>query len=74
LGENIKGNEMASMQEKKHMFILVGNHRGKKPKHRWEDNIKMDPNEIGCSCVVWFQLTRDRINRLITMVMNLWVM
>jgi hypothetical protein len=29
---------------RRNMCILVGNHRGKKPKHRWEDNIKVDPN------------------------------
>lgn len=33
----------------------------------------MDPKEIGCNSVVSIQLTQDRVNRLINMVMNLWV-
>jgi hypothetical protein len=31
--------------------VSVGKHEGKgplgRPRHRWEDNIKMDPKEIG---------------------------
>jgi len=32
--------------------VLVGKSEGKrplgKPRHRWEDNITMDPQEVGC--------------------------
>ena len=28
--------------------VLVGKSGGKRPRHRWEDNIKMDLQEVGC--------------------------
>jgi hypothetical protein len=28
--------------------LLVGKPEGKKPRLRWEDNIKMDLQEVGC--------------------------
>ena len=44
--------------------VLVGKPEGKRPlgKHwpRWEDNIKMDLQEVGCGCMDWIELTRDR--------------
>jgi hypothetical protein len=37
--------------------VLVGKHEGKdplaRPKHRWEDNIKMDPKEVGWVGLCW---------------------
>jgi hypothetical protein len=37
--------------------LLVGNSEGKRPlgtsRHRWEDNIRMDLNEIGWEVVDW---------------------
>jgi hypothetical protein len=48
--------------------ILVEESEGKRPvgryKCRWEDNIKMDLNEIGCEDVNWIhvsQVTNDRL-------------
>jgi hypothetical protein len=45
--------------------ILVGRPEGKRPlgrpRHRWEDNIKMDLREIGIDGVNWIQLARDRV-------------
>ena len=29
-------------------------------KHRWEDNIKMDLEELGGSCGDWMELAQDR--------------
>ena len=40
--------------------VLVGKPEGKKPlgrpRHRWEDNIKMDLQEVGGSCGDWMEL------------------
>jgi hypothetical protein len=54
--------------------ILVGRPLGR-PRHRWEDNIKMDLGEIGFGDVDWIHLAqdRDRWRALVNMVMNLWV-
>jgi hypothetical protein len=39
---------------------LVGKHVGKRPigrpRRRWEDNIKMDLQEVGCGCMDWIEL------------------
>ena len=31
-----------------------------RPKRRWEDNIKMDLQQVGCGGVDWIQLAQDR--------------
>jgi hypothetical protein len=40
--------------------VLVGNPEGKRPlgrpKRTWEDNIKMDLQEVGCGGVDWAHL------------------
>jgi len=28
--------------------------------HRWEDNLKMDLEEVGCGGMDWIELTQDR--------------
>jgi hypothetical protein len=30
-----------------------------RPRHRWEDNIKMDLQEVGCGGVDWIELAQD---------------
>jgi len=44
--------------------VLVGKPEGKRPygrpRHRWEDNIKMDLQEVGCGGMDWIQLAQDR--------------
>jgi hypothetical protein len=44
--------------------ILVGKPERKRPvrrpRHRWEDNIKMDLGETGWGGMVWINLTQDR--------------
>jgi hypothetical protein len=58
--------------------ILVGKPEGKRPlrrpRHRWEDNIKMDLREIRFEGVDWIHLAqnRDHQQALVNMVMNLW--
>jgi hypothetical protein len=31
-----------------------------RPRRRWEDNIKMDLQEVGCGVVDWIELAEDR--------------
>jgi hypothetical protein len=44
--------------------ILVRKAEGKRPlgrpRHRWEDNIRMDPREIWWEDVDWMHLAQDR--------------
>ena len=44
--------------------VLVGKPEGKRPlgrpRRRWEDNIKMDLQEVEGSCGYWMELARDR--------------
>jgi hypothetical protein len=57
--------------------ILVGRPEGRRPlggpRHRWEDNIKMDLWEIGFGDVDWIYWAqdRDRWRALVNTVMNL---
>jgi hypothetical protein len=59
--------------------VLVGKPEGKrpfgKPRHRWEDNIRMDLQEVGCGGMGWLELAqdRDRWRALVNAVMNLRV-
>jgi len=60
-----------------HMARQVGKPEGKRPlgrpRRRWEDNIKMDLQEVGGSCGDWMELAqdRDRWRALVSTVMNL---
>jgi 3-oxoacyl-ACP reductase-like protein len=44
--------------------VLVGKPEGKGPmgrsRRRWEDNIRMDLQEVGCGGVDWIGLAQDR--------------
>jgi hypothetical protein len=57
--------------------ILVGKPEGKRPigrhRRRWEDNIKLDLQEVGCGDMDWFELVqyRDRFRTFVNVVMNL---
>ena len=59
--------------------ILVGKPERKRQlgrkRRRWEDNIKMDLQEVGCGDMDWIELAedRDRWRALVNAVMNLLV-
>ena len=44
--------------------VLMGKPEGKRPlgrpRRRWEDNIKMDLQEVGGRCEDWMELAQDR--------------
>ena len=56
--------------------VLVGKPEGKRPvrrqRRRWEDNIKMDLQEVGRGCGDWMELAqeRDGWRALVSTVMN----
>ena len=71
---------MARMGEGKVLHrVLVGKPEGKRPlgrpRRRWEDNIKMDLQEVGGSCGDWMELSqdRDRWRALVCTVRNIRV-
>jgi len=57
--------------------VLVGKSEEKRPlgrpRRRWEDNIKMDLQELGCEGVDWIELAqdRDKWRALVNAAMNL---
>ena len=57
--------------------VLVGKPEGKRslgrPRHRWEDNIKKDLQEVGGGCGDWMEFAqdRDRWRALVSTVRNL---
>ena len=68
------------MVEKRGVYrVLVGKPEGKRtlrrPRHRWEDNIKMDLQEVGCGGMDWVELTQDRYRwwALVNVLRNLRV-
>jgi len=59
--------------------VLVGKPEGKRPlgrpRRRWEDNIKMDLQEVVCGGMDWLELTQDRERwrAVVNAVKALWV-
>jgi len=59
--------------------VLVGKLEGKRPHgrtwRRWEDNIKLDLQEVGCGDMDWIELAQDRDRwwALMNAVMNIRV-
>jgi hypothetical protein len=61
-------------------YILGGKPEGNRPlgrpRHRWEENVKMGLRKIGCEDVDWIHLAHIRIQwwPLVNTVMNLQVL
>jgi hypothetical protein len=59
--------------------VLAGRPKGKRPlgrpRHKWDDNSKMELREIGINGVSWIHLAQDRVQwwAFASMVMNHWV-
>ena len=56
---------VARMEDRRGLFrVLVGKPEGKRtlrrPMCRWEDNIKMNLQELRCGCVDWIELAQNR--------------
>jgi len=71
---------VARMEQWREVYrVLVGKPEGKRPlgrpRRRWEDNIKMDLQEVGGGCGDWMELAqdRDRCWALVSTVMNVRV-
>ena len=49
---------------KTYIRFLVGKPEGKRPQgtpsRRWEDNIEMDLQKVGCEGMDWIELAQDR--------------
>jgi len=71
---------LARMCEERGVYrVLLGKPEGKRPlgrpRRRWVDNIRTDPQEVGCGYMDWIGLAqdRDRWRTLVSAVMNLRV-
>ena len=57
--------------------VLVGNPEEKRPlgrpRRRWEDNIKMDLQEVRCGGMNWIELAQDRWRAMVNVLMNVRV-
>jgi hypothetical protein len=74
------GGHVARRGEERGVFrVLVRKTEGKRPlrrpRRRWEDNIRMDLQEVGCVGMDWIGLAqdRDRWRAIVNAVMNLRV-
>jgi len=72
---------IACMGERRGVYrVLVGKPEAKrllgKPRHRWQDIIKIDLQEVGWVGLDWIDLAqdRDRWQALVYATMNLWVL
>ena len=57
---------VARMGERRGVYrVLVGKTEGKRqfgrPRRRWEDNIKMDLQKVGCGDRDWIELAQDAL-------------
>ena len=66
-------------EEEKRIQCLGGEPEGKRPlgrlRRRWQDNIQMDLQELGCGSMDWIELAedRDKWRAVVNAVMNLRV-
>ena len=75
-----RAGHVARMGKRRGVYrVLLGRPEGKRPlgrpRRRWEDNIKVDLQEVGCGGMDWIDLAQDRDSwwALVNGVMNLWV-
>jgi hypothetical protein len=67
------------MREIRNAYIFIKKPNRKRPcrrpRHGWEDNIRIDLREIGWEVVDWIHLVQDRDQWcvLMNMAVNLWV-
>jgi len=59
------GGECSGCEGRRGVYrVSVGKTDGKRPlgrpRRRWEDNIKIDLQEVGCGGMDWIELARDR--------------
>jgi hypothetical protein len=65
--------------EERRIKVLVEKPEGMRPlwrpRRRWEDNIKMAPQEVGCGGMDWIELAqdRDKWREFVTALINLRV-
>ena len=57
------------------IFAATLHTAGRSSIHRWEDNTKMDLQEVGWGGMDWIDLAQDgdRWQKLVNVVMNIWV-
>jgi hypothetical protein len=74
---NEMGGTCSSDGERRGVYrVLAGKPEGKRPperhRRRWEDNNKIDLQEVGCGDIDWIELARDRDRwrALLNAVMN----
>jgi hypothetical protein len=67
------------MEERRSIYrVLVGKLEGKRPlgrpRHKLEDNIKIDLQEVGCLGMDWIDVAqdRDRWRVLVNTAMKIW--
>jgi hypothetical protein len=66
-------------EEERCIQVLLGKSEGKRPlgrpRRRWEDNIKMDLQKVGCWGIDWIDVAQDRYRwrAVVIAVMNLRV-
>jgi hypothetical protein len=63
--ENEMGGECSTYGERRGVYrVLVGKPDGRrplgKPRRRWEDNIKMDLQDVGCGGMDWIDVAQDK--------------
>jgi len=72
------GGACSTYEERKAVYrVLVGKSEGRRTigisRPRWEDNIKMDLQELGCGDWIKMAQDRDRWRALVNAVMNIRV-
>jgi hypothetical protein len=78
--KNVVGGEYITYGESRGAYrVLLGKLEGNRPlgrpRRRWEDNIKVDLQEVGCEGMDWIVVAqdKDRWRGLVNVLMNLRV-